>query len=589
MRSAPTLRPGLSDRHDPVWRAWAALAAVLLVSAPALLIDLGRRDSTHTMENVALVTSMETWFRVHAGEPRAWLMTSNDGAPRIEKPPMLAWLNLLAWSDQNPADASPAALLLRARLVTAALGLLLVASIFWTGHVLGGLRVALLAALVAGSTWFVQRQARTASYDMHFVSWTALAAASALWAMVPVPGPVSVGRRLAGWCLCAAALVAAVFSKNPLPMALAAVPILGAIRLAPRHRRGGHLAWFIAVFMVVGAIFGSWYLYAVRHVTDPLARLGTEFTQPRSGDAQPFWYYLGLLGLMLPWSIWLVGGLVLPFDRSVRPMRLQVLLPWLWFIIIFIGFSIPPAKQQRYILAIVPAAALLVSMMLVSEQQRCDEGARPHPLLLWAHWLALLIVSPLLGPFLAAQDWLVETGWLSEPLTASVSWWLALGGGAAMTALAIGGLTAHRRCGVLAAGACTALWAMIATTLFWHAYSRAPSAEHPLRAPTEALSARIGAAPLASLRLPQDRGRVKLNEEFRFYLGRPIRRIGPDELEAFAASATGGPVYVLSRTNREQANIMRGAGFTAAQRVVEDDGRELQLWVRGGTPGDGFR
>ena len=59
------------------------------------------------MENVALATSQETWFRVHgvSGEkrdPAAWLLPSFNGRPRIVKPPLVTWLHLLAFSGLDP-------------------------------------------------------------------------------------------------------------------------------------------------------------------------------------------------------------------------------------------------------------------------------------------------------------------------------------------------------------------------------------------------------------------------------------------------------------------------------------------------------
>ena len=58
--------------HDSMVR-WTlpVLVVTLLLCLPVILMDLGGRDSTHTMENVALVTSQETWQRVHEGEPLA--------------------------------------------------------------------------------------------------------------------------------------------------------------------------------------------------------------------------------------------------------------------------------------------------------------------------------------------------------------------------------------------------------------------------------------------------------------------------------------------------------------------------------------
>src|SRR5688572_4939857 len=82
-----------------------ALAAIMALSLPALLIDLGRLAPRSWMEGIALLSSRETWKRQHAGESHAWLTPTVNGSPRLRKPPMLIWLNMLAWSDLDPATA----------------------------------------------------------------------------------------------------------------------------------------------------------------------------------------------------------------------------------------------------------------------------------------------------------------------------------------------------------------------------------------------------------------------------------------------------------------------------------------------------
>ena len=102
---------------------------------------------------------------------------------------------------------------------------------------LGDWRFAALATFSVASTFLFQRQARTASYDIHYVAWTTVAVGLGIWAMNPLgPAPI-IWRRLAGWGGCAIAFTAAVMSKNPLPYVLGVPPLIAMIVMLSQRRR----------------------------------------------------------------------------------------------------------------------------------------------------------------------------------------------------------------------------------------------------------------------------------------------------------------------------------------------------------------
>ena len=72
---------------------------------------------------------------------------------------------------------------------------------------------------------------------------------------------------------------------------------------------------------------------------------------------------------------------------------------------------------------------------------------------------------------------------------------------------------------------------LLTLAVVWHGYAGAASAVNPLRAPAEALRARIGDAPIRSLRLTEGWSRQRrLDEVFRLYFGRLVPRILPADL-----------------------------------------------------------
>src|SRR5688572_26921600 len=237
-----------AHKRQSARRDWLVLGVILALTLPSLVLGLDVRLSTHTMENLAVVTSQETFLRLAEDPGTGLIVSTNDGQPRLEKPPMLVWLNLLAWSDLDPATATPQQLIFRARCVTVALSLMMLASIYLLGRSLGDWRFAALATMSIASTFFFQRQARTASYDMHYVAWTNAAVALGIWAMNPLgPAPLAV-RRVVGWGGCAVAFAAAVMSKNPLPYLLGLPPLIAAIVLLSERRRSDAI-WLIAAVL----------------------------------------------------------------------------------------------------------------------------------------------------------------------------------------------------------------------------------------------------------------------------------------------------------------------------------------------------
>lgn len=612
---ARPMEPVLQDRPGPS-RRWMlpALLLVLLACLPVMLVDLGVRDSTHTMENVALVTSQETWLRGHEGDNAAWLMTTNDTAPRVEKPPLLAWLNFLAWSDLDPKTAEPAQLVARARVVAVLMGAIVIVAVFWMGCSLGDVRAAVISALVAGSIFFLQRQARTASYDIHYVAWTYLSVASALWAMNPgrVGEPrgefPSSFRYAAGWILAGLAMAAGVMSKNPLPLGLAVMLIASAIAVLPVNR-GRALIGLLAAVLITVMIVGPWYLYAVIEWEDAVRTLRNEFRQPRRArDVAPFYYYACLLVLVLPWTWYLVASLLHPFMPAAAGRRRFNILPWLWFIGLFVLFSIPDAKQQRYALPLVPAAALMIGNVW-RDHQSLEQRDRSTGLLIWAHWIMLLFASVGFGLFIAFQDSLVaqiadwQDGWRASMeasgQTSGFLWEWAAGDDlprqrvigpiglpwailftCALTGLAVWGLVSHLKWKPLRAGVICAVWTLVFLAVYWHCYAGAPSAVHPVRALAESFAERVGDAPVRSLRLTEkERLKFKLNEEFRFYFGRRIPHVLPDAIDDYLADHYG-TVYVLAKDQPEYGEVLTEAGFSD-EGVVPVDKRkdkDQRLW-----------
>lgn len=575
---------------QPLGRSWLALLAILVVGVPGLLLGIDHRLTTHTMENLAIVTSQETFLRQAAGDHSAWLVTTNDGMPRLEKPPMATWLNLLAWRDLDPATTPPQQLIHRARCVTVMLGVMMLASIFLIGRMLGDIRFAALATISVASTFFFQRQVRTASYDIHYVAWTTAAVALGLWAMNPLGSRPTTLRRIAGWGGCAIALCAAAMSKNPLPYLLALPPLIAAI-LMLSQRRMADAALLSAATLLSAAPVVAWYW----HVFETYPRLaeralGREITQPRS-DYQPLWYYLGVFGLVVPWTLWLIGALIEPFRMPAGWSRRVAMLALFWFGFILVGMSIPAAKQQRYVLGIVPAIGILLSCFIRRHDERAGRGEddRMFRTLFGGTWIVLAIASIGGAWFLAAQQQYIElmTRWQSEadavvvPLVMPAAFALAI----ALLAICVVGWRSHADRPWLSSMA-MAMWMLLLMTVFWRQEAGAVS-ERVQQYVDEAARIRaiVGDSPLRSLRVTREDSQWQFNEEFRIYYGRLIERIHPDELDEWLAGR-GNAAYIVARSTDRASEILRTHGFERVDqaRIDRNELQDLWAWRLAATP-----
>lgn len=555
------------------------LALVLIVSAVPMLVVVGRADSKRTMENIAVLSAQETWLRQHGWQdiqpdPNAWLMPTRNGNPRIVKPPMVIWLDMLSWTGLTPADSTAQQLIGRARVVSVVMGLMVVAGVFWIGRVLGDRKLAILAALVAGTTLFLTRQSRIASYDMHMTGWATLAVASAIWAMRPFGPAPGRGRAVFGWCLAGVALAGAFMSKGPLALLVGAAPVASTMWVS-KDRWKRDVIGLLGMLLVAAALTAPWYLYIFDAISNAEGALLHEYKAERMEFQTPF-YYLGLLGLVLPWSIWLVGGLLQPFMRAGGDQRRKLMVAWVWFVLIFVAFSIPGAKQQRYILPILPAAALLIGQLWryhedLAQRGEVDPGVN---LLRVPHWLAVVSVSLLIWPFLTNQRWMLDRGWFSTMPIGDVSHTVAGPAALVLIVLAVLGVVWHFGWKPMRAAVVMSLWSAVLLTLIWYARSTGERTEHPVRASAERIGVVVDGGVIGML--DHNKYPIAPNEELLLYARRIIPLVKPVEVQAF--SRRNERVYLAAPRARETRGVLIRNGYTRIGKFQHDYKDDLDLW-----------
>ncbi len=535
----------------------------LLPGLVAVLTDIGRPHATNHMEVMTLVTSQETWLRMLDGEKGAWKMPSWNGRPRIRKPPMSVWINITAWS-LVPEATTTAELVKISRIVAALTALAALLSLAWPKSL--STRSTLPDALLISSTSFLFiRQARLASYDTFLMAGVAVGI-SALLSLLE-QRQRKPGSQALLWVAGIAAPAFSVLMKGPVALILTGVPLIA----MAIHRRCGWRRTGIVLgipLLTAGIFFAVWYFYLRRAGGPVVATLLTEYRAHRTAF-QPPWYYVSLIGLIFPWTLFLLNGLAAPFYRVHKERKQVCITAFIWFASTFIILSIPGAKQQRYIVPILPAAGLLAAAGwdLIRRE-------RPERALSWclAHWIFIGIASTLICFFVYMQEHIIAWGWIErrEFGQQAVLWKHLLTG--VLTAIWLTGIIYRRKKNGYGTPALTALWMALVMSYFYSGYADTESGRYRHYEDAIAIDARAGSNSLYYLQIDPDTD-VEPDQKFLFYTRRVIEPLQPAQLEH--SDGDRAYTYMIANDRKEHRDFMSGLGYHTIRAF--QDGRKKRL------------
>lgn len=407
-----------ADAPLPVAERFPRLLILLVAAAmwAATAPTLSRLEFAYGIENINVATALEI---LRSGR---WIEPTLNGAPRVKKPPLAAWITAAAIRDStlrglDSADDAAWADALRALAWDARWPALLAAAAAvaatgeWARLAFGG-RGGVAAAVVCASSLILLRHGRQALPDTYLLLFAALANAALAHALLR-------GRWWRGGLAAGVAVGLAWMCKGPVVLLMTVVPaaLLVAGDLAVRRSRealpplepllAGALAallmaapWFVWVWLGDPSVLRTWFSEVTR--------------EGALNQAPGKWYvYLALLKWVVPWTVLFVAGLALarrdlagrtPTARGSAWAALATIAP-------LALMAIARDRKERYLLPFVVPAAL-VAARAVLEHVATFAPARPLALFVArAHLGTVLTIALGAGPLAA---------WLAQPRSAGL-------------------------------------------------------------------------------------------------------------------------------------------------------------------------
>ena len=291
-----------------------------------------------------------------------WILLHINGAVYGDKPPLFFWFVALSsylWQGFTSFSA---------RFPSALFGTLTVLLTFFLGKRLYSSWTGFLSGLVLATSLHFAYLSTRVNID---VTLTFFTTASLLcffvWYQEWVPEEVGHYRRIRSLLIYGfyVSMAFATLAKGPIGFIL---PLLVSLiyLFVQRDYRGIKRMKLVLGIPLMLAIVLAWYLPAVSlggkaYVQQNLFRHTTEAYRTGWTHPQPFYYYLYSFPIsFMPWVLFLPGAIVWGFSKAAVGKRKEFLFLLVWWIAIFVFFSLSRSKRALYLLPLCPAASLIV-------------------------------------------------------------------------------------------------------------------------------------------------------------------------------------------------------------------------------------
>lgn len=277
-----------------------------------------------------------------------WILTTLDGLPRYEKPPLPTWITALFGMLFGFKS------FVVMRLPVAFMSLLTVVMVYrFTQLIKLTKQQAFNAALIMASTFYLIFSGRTNQWDVYTHAFM-LVSIFYLWKFLQAPTP---GYKNV--------LLAALFfgfsfmSKGPISLYTLWIPFLISYGLTFKYKNLKPKIKALLVFLFVGFGIGIWWFIYVR-LADPEAFvevIGRESSRWGNYNTRPFYYYWNFFIQTGVWTIPAFVSLLYPYLKNRVSDKKTYTFTLLWTLLSVFLLSLVPEKKPRYLLpALIPLA-----------------------------------------------------------------------------------------------------------------------------------------------------------------------------------------------------------------------------------------
>ena len=496
-------------------------ALIVVVFFAAVAPILTWMDFSGGMENFNVETALEMVRDGH------WLLPTLNGELRTKKPPLAEWTT--AWGIMSSRS-----LAWGARWPTLLAGCLTLVGVYELGRLAGGVKLALIAAMVCGSSVLFLKWTREASYDMQLALWVT-------WTNVFLARAVLLNQWWSGCIGAGVCLGLALMTKGPPAVLQTVIPLLVArspSTLFGRRPKRRVLAPAVVGLLLMLAVALPWTLYVMHKVPHRIGEWYGEVTlasEARLEHRVGGWFaYFMIVPLMLPWAVWFVGGLWMAGRQwiadwkhtefsTTRGDRPAIRLMFVWFVVPLAVMWFFPERRDRYVLPLLGPAAVLSGWALLKyfSSMANEDAIRRWPLAV--HWICLAIIAILFPVVEACLPWLRTTEgepWLSPALAAL--------GVAVGTVLIAGTMRLRKPSAPLLVGGTTAVMLAVLPFFVW-GYARSEKGRAESKPFVEAILQQYPDAVVYNANNRPRRDEVPI--EMLIYLNRPTpRAFHPEQL-----------------------------------------------------------
>ena len=303
--------------------------SIFFVNLDAIMVNI--------MEARNFITAREI---VNSGN---WILTTLNGEPRYEKPPLPTWLTaisaLILGFDNLVALRIPAALI----------STLLVVYFYKLGEVFtNNKKYSFVSSLILTTSFFIIFSGRNGQWDI-FTHGFMIVSIYQLFLFFSFENKKY--QR---------AIIAALFfgfsfmSKGPVSLYTLLLPFIISYGFTFKFKEIKQRIVPLTLFLIIGFVVSAWW-YIYTYYTDPITVseiTSKETNNWTSYEIKPFYYYWGFFTQSGVWSIMALIGLLYPYLKNKVSNKRAYKFTFLWTIISLVLLSIIPEKKSRYVLPV---------------------------------------------------------------------------------------------------------------------------------------------------------------------------------------------------------------------------------------------